>query len=201
MARARDSASNGAPVESLRRTFDLHRRHGEQVVRVLRNALEQYKEQLSKGLMAPGSLLTFVVGEQLEVATGRLPFNPGPHPKSPGIQLIIDVARGQFSVNAQPPLRGKSSVTLLEILAAQHRADTQTGRKPEMFAFTSKERLTRELGIEEHALRRQIERLRDRIDGALATIGVVVSDREIVIQSQQRRGYRLNPAVYLVAPV
>jgi 7-cyano-7-deazaguanine synthase in queuosine biosynthesis len=184
----------------LRGMFALHRRHGDQVVRVLEDGLAQYKQELSKGLMAPGSLLTFVIAEQMETRAPTAAPTPMPAAPSPSIQLMIDVNRGQFSLNASPPLRGKRSVALLALLAVQHRTDTHAGRRPEMFAYVSKEKLTRALGIADDALRGLVDRLRDRIGRTSAPGGTASDDRELVIQSRQWKGYRLNPAVYLVTP-
>jgi 7-cyano-7-deazaguanine synthase in queuosine biosynthesis len=200
ISRIRGAISPGPDEQIVRNMIDLHRRHGEQITQVIENGLAQYKDALSKGLMAPGSLLTFVVGEQRG--------SPDRHPPTPAtderagseLLLVIDTARNTYSVNALPAIEGKASVALLVLLAKQHRKDRTAERKPSDFLYVSTGELTAALDIDDHALRRRVERIRDKISGALAKAGAVSTDREIVIQSRSWDGYRLNPAVRLIAP-
>jgi hypothetical protein len=193
----------GTDDKVIRDLIDLHRRHGEQITGVIKAGLVQYKDALSKGLMAPGSLLTFVVGEQqgtLPKPDRRLSKPETGEGAGSKISLMIDTTRNVYSVNVLPAIEGKASVALLVLLAERYRKDRNAERKLADFAYVSTRELIAALEIDDDALRRRVERIRDKISKALAEAGNATTDREIVIQSMTWGGYRLNPSVSLVAP-
>lgn len=199
LSRLHGTAALGTTEQAIQSLFALHQRFGRAVVGVIEAGLERYKAPLAHGEIAPSSLLTLVVGDQMgSDRPASAPMTAPIATASTGpIRLMIDKKRGCLSINGQPPLRGRRSVEVLLILAEQHRADTQAEHGSETFVRTA--RLTAALEIDRDNLSKIIERLRTRIAKALAASGHPGSDRQAVIESKPWGGYRLNPAVRLVA--
>ena len=201
LSRLRGAVALGTLEQAVKGMYDLHKKFGTEVVHVIEQGLENHKAELSKGLIAPKSLLTLVVGDQSGAdeptlsAKLKAAQNVGP---DAAVTLMIDRDRGEFSLNSQPPLRGKRSVCLLEMLAEQHRFDTNAGIDPAKFTFVSAQNITKSMDTQDDALRRLVERLRGRISKALTTAGLQDSGRTRVIESKQWSGYRLNPSVRLL---
>jgi 7-cyano-7-deazaguanine synthase in queuosine biosynthesis len=204
LARLRGSVAGVSEEELVGEMFQLHRRFGGEVLRVIQQGLQKYKELLSKGQMAPGSLLTFVIGDQkgqgAAGASAIIASRAGSAALAGPIELTIDSARGEFSINRGVPTRGKRSVQFLSLLAEQHRKDLQADRPIEEFEYLSTQLIKSNLGISDEALRRMVERLRNRIAAGLAARDLPSDDRAIVVQSRSWQGYRLNPTIRLVAP-
>ena len=165
---------------------------------VLEKGIEDHKAELSKGLLPPGCLLRCVSGEQ-EPPNG-LPKTSYTSVGGTDLMLAIDPVRNVFIIGGLPPTRSKSGVAVLVHLAEQHRLDTESRRAPESFSFVPAARLEQWLGIENNALRRRIERLRDRIAQSFLAHAKRSVDRELIVESSPWQGYRLNPRVRLVAP-
>lgn len=200
LARLNGVPGHGQTEMLVQGMYELHRRHGEQFEKVLEHGIEQHKEALAKGLMAPGSLLTFVVGEQFAKSRQTSPHAPAAQSSGSKISLMIDSARNIFRVNNSKEIRGKKSVALLILLAEQHRKDRNADRNPAEFEYLSSRFLTTTLDVDVDALRRRIERLRDRIAAGLTAAGIESVDQDVVIQSKSWNGYRLNPGIRLIAP-
>jgi 7-cyano-7-deazaguanine synthase in queuosine biosynthesis len=202
LSRLRGAPTLGSTEAAIQNLFELHQRFGNEVVGAIESGLDRYRDRLARGAMAHGSLLTLVVGDQTQSepaggapTTKRAPFgtaDAGP------IRLMIDQARGCFSINGQPPLKWRRSVAVLVLLAEQYREDARAEVGTENYVPTAK--LLTALGMEEDALAHRVERLRNRIAEALKATGHPADDRQAVIQSKKWHGYRLNPAVRLVAP-
>ena len=203
IARIRGATSLGPDERFIRELIDLHRRHGEQITQVIEDGLAKHKDDLSKGRMVSGSLLTFVVGEQHgppaepDQLLAKQAIGAGVQST---ISLMLDRQQGVYAVNAHPALKSKASVAVLELLAAQHRSDRNADKPPADYAYVPTRHLTGTLAINDDTLRRRIERIRDRISEVMSTASGTQIDREIVVQTKNWDGYRLNPAVRLIAP-
>jgi hypothetical protein len=203
LARLRGFTTDRAEGEFVDEMFGLHRRFGIEVLGVIERGLQTYKKQLSRGEMAPGSLLTFVVGDQvgprmegdstIEAPAAIAPRSTGP------IELTIDAKRGQFSINGRAPIRAKRSTAFLLLLAAYHREDLQAEQSAASFRYVPRPAIEDRLIITAGALGRLVKGLRDRIGKELQALGRASDDRGIVIQSMPWKGYRLNPHIRLVA--
>lgn len=188
----------GPANEAVREMFELHRRFGEEIAIVIEQGLGRYKSQLSRGLMVPGTLLSFVVGEQSGDKPETVPVPLRSPASSSQIELMIDVEAGNYSINGRKPLRGKTSTRFLALLADLHRKDAHVGGQRVRYLATGK--LSRLIPCEPQSLTRLVERLRDRVAAELTGSGIEASRRDAVIQTRKWQGYRLNPSVRLIDP-
>jgi 7-cyano-7-deazaguanine synthase in queuosine biosynthesis len=188
---------------SVRALFELHRRHGKQVTLVLEDGIDEHKAALSQGTLPPGCLLSCIAGDQYGRRGPPEPEYAHHAPPSavagPDILLAIDQRRDEIIIAGLPPIKSKSGVQLLLLLAKQHRADSEDERAPKNFTFISSPRLEEQLGISNYALRRRVERIRDKIAEAFLDHAGQPVERELIIESIQWQGYRLNPRIRLVA--
>jgi hypothetical protein len=187
----------------LRPLFDLHRRHGEQVIGVLKEGIAEHRDKLSRGTLPPGCLLSCVLGAKGETAAGHEAYQQAPIPQTymnaSDIVLAIDSTRTELLIRGMPPIQIASGVELLELLAEPHQSDISHKRAPENFSFVPAARLEVLLSISNEALRRRIERLRNKLDAAFLGHLNRMAHRDLIIESSQRQGYRLNPRIHLVA--
>ena len=196
LSRLSSAKSLGSPELAVRSMFDLHRRYGNEVVGVIERGLQTHKQELAKGLMAPASLLTLVVGDQsvsfpaMDKTSRTSKSTKAAH----AITLAIDPERGSFAVNGLPPIRSPRGVSVLSLLAEQFHSDISAKRDPARFAYVATAKIVKALAVEENTLRRRIERLRDRIQAALASNEIDIGERDTVIESKSWDGYRLNPS-------
>jgi biotin operon repressor len=93
----------------------------------------------------------------------------------------------------------ESGIAVLRVLAEQHEIDTKEKRAPTNFSYIPAARIEEKLGISNDALRRRVERLRDKIDAAFLGYLERTVDRQLVVESGQWQGYRLNPQIRLIA--
>jgi hypothetical protein len=117
----------------------------------------------------------------------------------PEIRLAFDAQTKRVLLDGWPPLTGRS-YELLELLRQAREEAERAGLAPENHPFVEGGRLAEWLGVEEPAMRRQVTRLRERLakhaDGAS---GPALPDGAL-IENRPWRGYRLNPAVRVLAP-
>jgi hypothetical protein len=187
----------------VRDLFHLHRRHGQQVISVLEEGIAEHKDKLSRGTLPPGCLLSSVAGAQGEIAEWLKTDQQAPTPQASinasDVVLAINRTQKKLLVRGMPPIEIASGVAILLLLANQHESDICNKRAPENFSFVPAARLEELLGITNDALRRRIERLRDKL--GVAFLGYLKQrvDRDLIVESRQWRGYRLNPGIRLVA--
>ncbi len=187
----------------LRAMFDLHRRHGEQVASVLKGAIDEHKDKLSRGTLPPGCLLSCVLGAQGEIAEWLTIDQQVPPPQisldASDVVLAIDQEQKQLRIEGMPPINIARGFEIMLLLAKQHESDTRCKRIPVNFSFVPSARLEEQLGISNYALRRRIERLRRKITAAFLGYLGQQADPQLIIESSQWQGYRLNPRIRLVA--
>lgn len=203
LARIRNTYLPSADTTPERQMIDLHRRHGEQVAGVISDGLSKHKVSLARGRMPRGSLLTLVVGDQgsdLQDPHRSTQTAATPSEKSDRIQLSIDDVRNRFYVNGVQIGGRKQSVAVLAVLAETHREDRSKDIPAAAFRYASTGELMAQLKIDENALSRRVNRIRDNIANALKAPGAAADDRQSVIESKPWTGYRLHPDIRLVSP-
>jgi hypothetical protein len=114
------------------------------------------------------------------------------------IRLALDDERKLIVIEGLPSLRSRKDFELLKLLAAQYSVDLQARRAPARFKFTQTIQLTDGLKKSDEALRRQIVRFRTKVCELAELHWDVTLNREAIIQSRARYGYRLNPLVRLL---
>ena len=180
----------------------LHRRHGEQVTSVLASAMAHYREKLSRGMLAPGCLLTLAAGRQDALPGAAKPEKEQPPPSknfdAVHIMLAIDEKNGEFCINDLPVIRTRAGVRVLSVLAAQHIADHVEKRAPTNFRFVAARKIESKLELKADVVARRVERLRNKVDQAFLGHAGHTVQRDLIVQSQSWKGYRLNPSIRVV---
>ena len=203
LSRLANVSEEAAGDDLLRDLFHLHRRHGQQVTSVLEKGIAEHKAELSRGTLPPGCLLSCVAGAQGEIAEWLKTERQAPRTRTSinasDVMLAIDGERKELLIRGMPPMKSASGVEIMLLLAEQHNLDTRNNRAPERFSFIPAARLEELLGITNDALRRRIERLREKLDAAFLGYMNRKTDRQLIIESSQWQGYRLNPRIRLVA--
>lgn len=88
---------------------------------------------------------------------------------------------------------------LLRVLSNLYVADLRALRSPENFNRIPGEELAHELGIEGHAVRARVRRFRSEVKRDFRDrLGRAISDNDIIENSRDWKGYRLNPLVVRV---
>jgi CheY-like chemotaxis protein len=122
----------------------------------------------------------------------------------PAVTIGTDIIRLAFSEKDEVvrvetlPYRG-AHFGLLAVLRDLYLADLNRLRAPENFEGIRGERLAAKLGISGQAARRRVVKLRDAVKRDLREkLGRVIGDHDIVENTRDWTGYRLNPLVVRV---
>jgi hypothetical protein len=116
----------------------------------------------------------------------------------PSIRIAFDEKKKQVLFNAWPPLSG-ASYSLLDQLRIEYEQSKQAGLAPENYPFVDSHKLAQRLEIDEPTVRARISRLRRRIEKNAVAAGYGFPSTDALIENEAWSGYRLNPAVLVLA--
>jgi hypothetical protein len=192
----------GPPDQNLERLRDLHARHGAAVIGVLDDQLRSLPVS-QRWMLPPTSLLALVqsnVGETapevdlVELEPGasdqasRMEIKPVGRP----IRFAVDEA-GRRVVFAPGVELRRSSFKLVMALLPAFREGRQAGYTPAKFRFMRAEGLAETLEVEEHSMRQNVRRTRERLAFLFRERCGTTLDPQDVVESPGWSGYRLNP--------
>jgi 7-cyano-7-deazaguanine synthase in queuosine biosynthesis len=180
--------------ECLRRAHELHVRHGEAVVSVLRAGMIKHQDRIIPSTLDPTSLLVLALRDK-DTDAG---FSPAPPP-----QLSPTRDPWKLTVTNKSPSKtvvtieglgsvGGNSAALLALLAEQYREDAAESLRPEDYRLVPPAEI--EVALSYHyneALRRAVSRLRQRLQHMGQQKGFELGPETIL--DGGRGGYRLNP--------
>jgi 7-cyano-7-deazaguanine synthase in queuosine biosynthesis len=180
--------------EAIDRIFDLHQRHANDVLTVIRNGLSENADQLARGELPDNCLLSLCFSRNLIDVPGdgaleaqvkqfmdRLALPPREFAMDDEAEVVW--FRGGFA------LRG-AAYRLVWALVANHRA---AKRQISDVPFMRSAALAKKLKIEELSLRRQIIRARKDVADRLAVDQGIVLGSDDFIENNPGHGYRLSP--------
>jgi hypothetical protein len=195
----------GKPDENVHRIFDLHRRHGREVVSVIDDELKGFG--MEQALTLPhDSLLSMVVAPVAKqpgyedpailampaAARAIRPYRP--------ILFTLDSVRRCASFDGGPQLTGRS-FEVIAALVIEFDEDTDAGRAKRDFRHVNVSTLMDRLGTDDEQLPRQlIKRARSALERGFLAASDRQLDEEDVIQTGQPSGYRLNPYLVRLSP-
>jgi hypothetical protein len=203
-------------VESfVQRSYELHRRYGNEVDQVIADAIRQYAAEIRDHTLPPHCLLRAVTmdprqeGDRRSLEDAFTPKSTEPDQdtsdfrdfkRTSRIQLALDADRSQIVIDGLGDVGTSAQFELVATLVEQHRADLRAELKSENYAFLRTDSLLEKLGIEsETALRKRVSDFRLRVfDLALKKWGIPLN-LNAVIEGRSREGYRLNPDVRVIA--
>lgn len=199
----------GSADDNVNLIWDLHRRHGEDIVSVIDEHIGQ--SSLSGILqLAPGSLLSMIMSRVAEQPAYVDPVESEPtvrvqasadttdYAVSP-IHLSTDAARRKVLLDHGIELSGVL-YDLVAVLTEGLQADIAAGIPRDEYRFVQARTLAARLNIEESSLRKRIERSREQIAAAYLKRCGRQLGLDDVIENIEWRGYRLSPYLLLVRP-
>lgn len=191
--------SLGMPPEAAaRRLYDLHRRHGEQVMSVMRRAVAENADALALRKLENNCLLVMTVGAVPE-ATGSEHVVLPPAAARPEPLPLLNLACGMTGKRQVARIGGVGDITgvgaaVLKALEPAYQAGVRDGLLPEHHHYLAAGELIESLGLEsDEALRRRITRLRAEFASLVKRAGLPEPDISDLVENQPGVGYRINP--------
>jgi hypothetical protein len=199
-----------SPDANVTRVWNLHRKHGRQVIEVVDREL-QSRGTVAHTLDLPANcLLAMVISPVAKQNSYEDPAETEPKPSEQAeadssqynwqsIQFAVDVDARKIIFQDHFEIAG-SAYDLMEALGKNFEADIEAGVSPENHRFMTAAALAERFAIEEPSVRKRISRARQ----ALLAGFLKKANRHIVpddiIQNQGWDGYRLNPHLLQVKP-
>ena len=179
----------------------MHRRHGEAVRRVLKEAVDRHFDRIADCTVPPNSLLaaflqnTFQPEEEASIDPVRSegPRVPGQAPGMFPLRLVLDPDRGPWLRIAGLGEFTGTHLTLVSHLKPQHDEDCAENRKAAAHRYVPAGRLGAKGKVRQHA-----KRCRDDFAAAYECIEGSRPDVPILVQSRPQSGYRLDPEARFV---
>jgi hypothetical protein len=201
---------SGSADENVRKIWDLHRRHGQEVISVVDNELRSNATVSKMSELPTSSLLAMVVSPVAQQPAYADPVESEP---TVAVQAAADThdytwKRIPFAIDSksrkilfQRGLKfGGSIFGLIAALAEEFEADLDAGTFLDHYKFVKASKLARQLHIDEQSLRQRVSRSRKRIEQAFLKTFDRQLDIADIVQNQEWKGYRLNPYLLLVKP-
>jgi hypothetical protein len=200
----------GPADENVHSIWDLHRRHGQDVVSTIDRELLGRASLAAALALPPSSVLAMVVSPVAKQPPYSDPVEVEPNAAEQAaadthgyawqrIHFAVDAAARKIVFGRGIEFGGQT-YNLIAALAAAFEADIEAGTFVDQHTFTKARTLAQRLGIQEQSLRQNVVRARRSIERAfLETLGLQL-DAEDVIQNRGWKGYRLNPYLMLVKP-
>jgi hypothetical protein len=199
-----------SPDENVRKIWDMHRRHGQEVISVVDGELKSRATVSGMSELPTSSLLAMVVSP---IAKQPAYADPAEAEPTAAAQAAADThdytwKRIPFAVDTkgrevlfQLGLKFSGSVFgLIAALAEEFEADLDAGTFLDQYRFVKASTLARRLQIDEQSLRQRVSRSRRKIEQAFLQTFDRQLDAADIIQNQEWKGYRLNPYLLLVKP-
>ena len=207
----------GAQDDNAKRVIDLFKRHAKTVFTVMKDGVESHADELLNHSIPANSLLMMAISPSggLGITVEPKMINPASsgeesveendreaidYSRTSEIRIAVDEDAEQVLVEGLAPLTGPKTFQLVKILSDQYLEDQGDKKAPENYRCKDKYNFADELGIEEPTLRRQVSRIRKKVHtGYQGNFGLPLS-QDAFIENVHGRGYRINPAVRVLAP-
>jgi hypothetical protein len=200
----------GTSDENMRMVWDLHRRHGLEVVSVVDRLLEN-RASLAGVLSLPKNCLLSMV---ISPIANQPPYvdpaeaEPGPAKQAEADSHEYKAERIAFAIDNvtrtvlfESGLQfGGSLHDLIAFLAKVFDADLEAGTFPSEYTFVKASTLAKGLEVAEPSLRKRISRARKEFEKAFLTTFNRQLMPDDIIENLGWHGYRLNPYLLVVKP-
>jgi 7-cyano-7-deazaguanine synthase in queuosine biosynthesis len=200
----------GSVDENVVRFWDLHRRHGREVVSVVDQEIKRQGSLAGLLDLPTNCLLSLILSPIAKQPDYHDPVEAEPTASEQAeadshdygwkrILLAIDEKVGKVVFEGDLEFGGHIH-ELIEVLAKSFTADFDAGTFPDQYRFVRANVLADRLGIDETSLRKRIWRARKTLTKEFLeklNRQLVADD---VIENQEWKGYRLNPYLMLVKP-
>jgi Queuosine biosynthesis protein QueC len=200
----------GSADQNVRDIWDLHRRHGQDVISAVDRELTN-NASLNQALALPtSSLLAMIVSPIAKQPGYEDPVESEPTAIEQAAADSHDYATEQIAMAIDASGRkvifkrgiefGGSIYELIAALDHEFEADLDAGTFRDQYRFVKVSVLAKRLGIGEQSLRQRLSRARKKIEQAFLRAFDQQLDADDVIQNEEWKGYRLNPYLLLVKP-
>ena len=200
----------GSANENIRRIWDLHRRHAQEVISVVDRELRAHAS-IGSALERPtNSLLTMISSP---IAKQPDYIDPIEVEATASEQATVDkfdytVDRIAFAVDDKAGQLlfegglefGGSVYELIAALAPEFEGDIEAGTDKQHYRFVQAPVLAKRLAMQEPSLRQSISRARQKIEQGFLSKFDRQLDANDVIENKGWNGYRLNPHLLGVKP-
>ena len=200
----------GLPDDNVARLWDLHRRHGLEVVSVVDQEIERQSSLASVLDLPTDCLLSLIVSPVAKQPDHQDPVEAeptageqaesDPHDYGPKRTLLAIDRRARKVVFEGGVEFGGQIYELIELLAETFGADIDAGTFSDQHRFVRAPILAGRLGIDEPSLRKRISRARKKLTEELLEKLNCQLLPDDIIENQEWKGYRLNPYLVLVNP-
>ena len=198
----------GSADQNVRRIWDLHRRHGQEVVSVVDAELQSTASLDQSLARPPNSLLSMIVSPIAKQPDYADPVELEPTAAEQAAADIHDYSSEQIAIAvdadaAKVVFRGGIEMggSIYELVAALYREfeeDLNAGTFRDQYRFVTAVVLAKRLRISQPSLRQSVSRARRKIERTFLTKFDRQLDADDVIQNEEWKGYRLNPYLLLV---
>lgn len=186
--------------EAIKNIHDLHKRHADDVLSVIEHGFDTHRTELLEGRLPSGSLLSLCFNRskiepvdtpnlqpQLNAFMDRL--------EAPRCEFAADEENKQILFQGGFALKG-ADYDLITALLPNFREGKKARREISCIRTPD---LAEQLDVEEPSLRKQIDRLRKKVNDRLSVDLGLVMDVDDFIENKQREGYRLSGKLREVA--
>ncbi|MBA3726960.1 MAG: hypothetical protein H0W86_11040 [Armatimonadetes bacterium] len=199
----------GSPEDNVRQIYELHRRHGQQVIQIVDRELKN-NASLVQTLSVPVTLLGMIVSpvakqpdyiDPIEVeqpASAQAATDTHTIVAQP-VVFAIDHGARIVIFRGGPQLKG-AGYGLVCALAKEFEGDIESGITKDSFRYIKADNLAKRLGIDEQSLRQRVSRTRKALEQQFLNNCDIQLDFQDVVQNEEWKGYRLNPYLLLVKP-
>jgi Queuosine biosynthesis protein QueC len=200
----------GPPEDNVRKIWDLHRRHGKEVISVI-DAEMKRTASLSQTLeLPPSSLLAMIISPIAKQPDYADPVEAEPtaaeqaaadqHDYTPEqIQFALENRTRKVMFKHGLEFSG-GFYELVAALAEEFEADLGAGTFRDQYRFVKASTLAKRLRIDEQSLRQRVSRARKKLEQAFLSRFDRQLDADDIIHNEEWKGYRLNPYLLLVKP-
>jgi hypothetical protein len=200
----------GHPDANVRAIWELHQRHGQEVISVVDAELKANASVTAMSELPTSSLLSMVVSPVAKQPAYADPIESEP---TAAAQAAVDPndytwKRIPFAVDAK--MRkvvfehglefGSAVFGLIAALVEDFEADLDAGTFHDQYRFVKAKTLAKRLNIDEQSLRQRVSRSRKKLEERFLQVVGRQLDAADIIENQGWKGYRLNPYLLLVKP-
>ncbi|MBV6486702.1 MAG: hypothetical protein GHHEDOFH_00637 [Pseudorhodoplanes sp.] len=200
----------GSPDSNVRKIYDLHRKHGQQVIQIVDRELKNNASLVQALSLPVTSLLAMIVSpvakqpnfidpiESEQPASVQAALETQAIVVQP-IVFAIDRTARKVLFRGGPELKGASYKLVLE-LTQEFEVDVEAALGKDAFRYVKAADLARRLSVDEQSLRQRVSRTRKSLEDQFLQHCDKQLDLEDVIQNEEWKGYRLNPYLLQVKP-
>jgi hypothetical protein len=200
----------GSREENAKRIYELCKRHADTVCKVVDAGISNHAPLLRAQQLPSTCLLSLVVSPIAKQPAYADPLERQPKASEQAEIEVSEISRQPlvFAIDEEHRCvrfwdgiaANGADYEFLKVLADQFRHDLENGSDCNDVTYLKKERLMRELDLEEHSFRQRVRRCRVSLEKQFREkLGQPLGESDI-IENRRWRGYRLNPSLLLVDP-